>query len=139
MGKFGDAIDRSMATAQDPNRLLNEAAKKAPSDRTAKLKLRDDWLKSIFDPVCGEVNADLKARGAQLLTRSVEGIGGLTVTATLSRAGKPPSQAIIKVDNDADIQFDGKPIGPGREPIEDAFIEFLERALGGSSRLSIPD
>jgi hypothetical protein len=86
-----------------------------------------------------EVNADLKARGAQLLTRSVEGIGGLTITATLSRAGKPPSQAIIKVDNNADIQFDGTPIGPGSEPLEDAFIEFLERAFGVSSRLTISD
>ncbi|KYK50319.1 hypothetical protein A1D31_21680 [Bradyrhizobium liaoningense] len=139
VGKFGDAVDRSMAAEQDRNRLQNEAAKKAATERAAKLKLREDWFKNVFDPVCDAVNADLRPRGAQLLTRSIEDIGGMTITATLSRAAKPPNQTIIKVDNDAGIRFDGKLIGSGREPLEDAFVAFIERTFGGSDRPSIPD
>lgn len=139
MGKFGDAADRSIAAQRDQNRMATEAATRAAAERKVTLQFRTDWMKSVFDPVCDEVNADLQDRGAQLLVRSVDTFDALTVTATLSRAGKPPSQAIIKIDNNRNIRFEGRTIGAGREPLEDAFVEFIERAFGGSGRLAIPD
>jgi hypothetical protein len=51
MGKFGDAVDRSMAAAQNHERLRDEAEKNAASDRAAKLKLRNDWFNDVFDHV----------------------------------------------------------------------------------------